>query len=148
GVVHYVQKLHALDVATGAEKFGGPVLLGDTTLGGPDSGFTDVTPITVPGSGESSDGTTVHFNALRENERDGLVLSNGVVYLSFTSHGDTQPYHGWLVGFNAHTLQLTSIYNTTPNGGLGAIWMGGGSPAVDADGNLYFTTGNGSFTAG
>jgi hypothetical protein len=149
GVAHYVQKLHALDLGSGAEKFGGPVLLGDTTFGGPDGGFTDVTPITVPGSGESSDANgIVHFNALRENERDGLFLLNGVVYLTFTSHGDTQPYHGWLVGFNAQTLQLVSVYNTTPNGGLGAIWMGGGAPAVDANGNIYFATGNGSFTAG
>jgi Bacterial lectin/Fibronectin type III domain len=145
---HYVQKLHALDIGSGAEKFGGPVLLGDTmNNGGPDGGYTDVTPIAVPGTGDGSDGTTVRFNALRENERDGLFLSGGVLYLSFTSHGDNGPYHGWETGFNPATLQLVSIYNTTPNGGLGAIWMGGGSPAVDASGNLFFSTGNGTFDA-
>jgi hypothetical protein len=147
GVVHYEQRLHALDITSGAEKFGGPVLLGDTTFGGPDGGFTDNSPISVPGTGDSSDGTTVHFNALRENERDGLFLSGGVLYLTFTSHGDTTPYHGWLVGYNPTTLQLESAYNTTPNGTEGAIWMGGGSPAVDANGNIYFATGNGTFTA-
>jgi hypothetical protein len=147
GVTHYVQKLHALDIGSGAEKFGGPVLLGDTTFGGPDGGFTDTTPITVPGTGDSSDGATVHFNALRENERDGLVLSGSVLYLTFTSHGDTTPYHGWLVGFNPTTLQVVSVYNVTPNGTEGAIWMGGGAPAVDANGNIYFATGNGTFDA-
>jgi hypothetical protein len=147
---HWVQKLHALDVATGAEKLGGPVLLGDTVFNfGPDNGFTDVTPIFVPGTGDSSNGNgTVFFNALRENERDGLFLSGGVLYMSFTSHGDTQPYHGWLVGVNPQTLQVESVYNTTPNGTEGAIWMGGGSPAVDANGNIYFSTGNGTFDRG
>jgi hypothetical protein len=147
--LHWVQKLHALDVVTGAEKFAGPMLLGDTVFNfGPDGGFTDVTPISIPGTGDSSNGTTVFFNALRENERDGLFPSGGVLYLSFTSHGDTRPYHGWLVGINPQTLQLESIYNTTPNGGSGAIWMGGGSPAVDASGNIFFSTGNGTFDAG
>jgi hypothetical protein len=146
--LHWVQKLHALDIGTGAEKLGGPVVLGDSTFNnGPDNGFTDTTPIFVPGTGDSSNGTTDFFNALRENERDGLFLSNNVLYLTFTSHGDTRPYHGWLVGFNPQTLQLESVYNTTPNGGLGAIWMGGGSPAVDANGNIYFSTGNGTFDA-
>jgi hypothetical protein len=144
---HFVQKLHALALATGVEKFGGPVVLGDTMTGGPDGGYTDVTSIAVPGTGTGSSGSMVRFNALRENERAGLVLSGGVVYLSFTSHGDVEPYHGWLVGFSATTLQMVSVFNTTPNGSAGAIWMGGGAPAVDATGNLFFATGNGTFDA-
>jgi hypothetical protein len=145
---HYVQKLHALDVTTGAEKFGGPVLIGDTmNNGGPAGGYTDMTPVAVPGTGDGSDGTTVRFNALRENERSGEFISGGVLYLSFTSHGDNGPYHGWLLGYNPATLQLISLYNTTPNGGLGAIWMGGAAPAVDGSGFIYFTTGNGTFDA-
>jgi hypothetical protein len=147
GVTHYVQRLHALDIGSGAEKLGGPVLVGDTTFNGPDGGFTDHSPIMVPGTGDSSDGTMVHFNALRENERDGLFLANGVLYLTFTSHGDTQPYHGWLAGYNPATLQLESVYNATPNGTEGAVWMGGGQPAVDSSGNIYFATGNGTFDA-
>ncbi len=148
GSTHYVQQLHALDLATGAEKFGGPVTLGDTrNNGGPDGGYTDTTLIAVPGTGDGSDGTTLRFNALRENERAGLVLSNGVVYLSFTSHGDVGPYHGWLVGFSATTLQMVSVFCTTPNGSDGAIWMGGAAPAVDASGDLIFATGNGTFDA-
>jgi PQQ-like domain len=144
---HYVQKLHALDLATGKEKFGGPVTLGDTKPGGPDQSYTDSTPIAVPGTGQGTDGTTVRFNALRENERSGLVLSGGVVYLSFTSHGDVGPYHGWVVGFSATNLQLVSVFNTTPNGTQGAIWMSADAPAVDANGNLFFATGNGTFDA-
>ena len=146
---HYVQKLHALDIGSGAEKFNGPVLMGDTiNNGGPDQGFTDTTPIFVPGTGDSTNGTDVFFNALRENERAGEFIANNVLYLSFTSHGDTQPYHGWLLGYNPQTLQLVSIYCTTPNGTEGAIWMGGAGPAVDGSGFIYFTTGNGTFDAG
>ena len=145
---HYVQRLHALDLTTGAEKFGGPVLIGDTMEnGGPDGGFTDVTPIAVPGTGDGSDGTTVRFNALRQNNRSGLVLSNGVVYLAFSSHGDVNPYHGWVVGFSASTLKLVSTFCDTPNAGHGGIWMAGDALAVDASGNLYFAAGDGPFDA-
>jgi hypothetical protein len=142
---HFVQKLHALDLGSGAEKFGGPALLGDTTVGGPDGGYTDRTQIAVPGKGEGSDGQTVRFNALRENDRTGLILSGGVVYMTFASHGDVSPYHGWVVGYSATTLQLVSLSNDTPNGRDGGIWMSGAAPAVDASGALYLATGNGTF---
>jgi hypothetical protein len=147
--IHYVQQLHALNIATGAEKFGGPVVIGDTVQnGGPDGGYTDVTPVSLPGTGDSSSGTSVFFNALRENELDGLLLAgHNDLYLSFTSHGDTTPYHGWLLGYNSQTLRLETINCTTPNGTGGAIWMGRGSPIVDATGNVYFATGNGTFDA-
>ncbi|HTS06452.1 MAG TPA: choice-of-anchor D domain-containing protein, partial [Candidatus Eisenbacteria bacterium] len=83
----WVQRLHALDITTGAEKFGGPVVL----------------QASVPGTGEG--GSTLTFNALRENQRPGLLLNNGVVYLAFGSHGDNSPWHGWVLGYNAATLQ-------------------------------------------
>ncbi|MGH9400497.1 MAG: fibronectin type III domain-containing protein [Terriglobia bacterium] len=125
----YVQRLHAIDIATGAEKFGGPVVLQGS----------------VPGTGDGSSGGKVAFNPLRENQRPGLLLNNGVVYLAFGSHGDNSPYHGWVMGYNATTLQQVMIYNVTPNGSDGGIWQGGGGLAVDADGNIYFSTSNGTF---
>jgi hypothetical protein len=127
----YVQRLHALDITTGAEKFGGPVVL----------------QASVPGSGSGSSGGSVAFDPLRENQRPGLLLNNGVVYISFGSHGDQVPWHGWVLGYNATTLQQVMAYNVTPNGNGGGIWQGGGALATDAAGNIYFTTSNGDFDA-
>ena len=81
----------------------------------------------------------------RECQRPGLLLSNGIVYMGFGSHGDNHPYHGWVLGYNATTLHQTMIYNVTPNAFGGGIWQGGGGLATDATGNIYFTTSNGTF---
>jgi hypothetical protein len=125
----YFQRLHALDITTGAEKFGGPVVLSGS----------------VPGTGDGSNGTTVPFDPLRECQRPGLLLSNGVIYIAFGSHGDQHPWHGWVLGYNAANLQQAMIYNVSPNSYGGGVWQSGGGLATDATGDLYFTTSNGPF---
>jgi hypothetical protein len=143
-VVHYVQKLHALDITTGAEKFGGPYTIGDTTQGGPDGGWTNTTSIVVAGTGDGAgpDGM-VRFNAARQLQRPALQLASGVVYVAWASQADFRPYHGWVIGFNASTLQPVRWFNTTPNAGGAGIWESGGGLSVDPQGNLYFAEGNG-----
>jgi chitodextrinase len=126
---NYRQRLHALDIATGAEKFGGPVLI----------------QATVPGTGTGSVGGQLAFDSLRENERTAVLLYNGVVYFGFGSHGDYQPYHGWLLGYNATTLQQVMAFASTPNGEGGGIWQSGGGLAIDGNGNFFFATGDGTF---
>jgi hypothetical protein len=128
------QRLHAIDLATGNEKltFNAPV---------------DISA-TVSGTGDGSSGGVINFNVQTHNERSALALVNGVVYICWASHEDTFPYHGWVVGYNASNVQQqVGVFNTSPNGGLAGIWMAGGAPAADVNGNLYVTTGNGSFDA-
>ena len=127
----YVQRLHALDLATGAEKFGGPVTIAAT----------------VPGTGDGSDGTTLTFDPLHHLNRPGLALVNGVVYVAFGSLCDDYPFHGWLFGYDAGLLTQVGVFVTTPNGGGGGVWQSGGSVAADAGNNLYVMTGNGTFDA-
>jgi len=118
--------LHALNIETGAEKFGGPVQISAS----------------IAGTGMQSSGGEVPFVASQENQRSALTLVNGVVYLAFASHEDYTPYHGWLLGYSASTLAQVRVYNVTPDSGQGAIWMGGQGPVVDSSNNLYVITGN------
>ncbi len=111
----YNWRLHALDVISGAEKFGGPVIVNATG-----------------------------FNTAYQLQRTGLLLANGNVYFSFGSEGDHSTWHGWVFGYNAGTLAKVAAYNDTPTGNGGGIWQGGGGLGADAGGNLYFATGNGS----
>lgn len=126
----FVYRLHALDLVTGAEKFGGPA-----TLQG-----------TVPGTGDQTNGQgQVLFDAKTHLQRPGLLLLNGIIYVAFGSHGDNRPFHGWLLAYNATTLQPVASFNTTPNASEGAIWEAGCAPAADGNGNIYVVTGNGTF---
>jgi len=127
-----LQRLHALDIATGQEKFGGPVYI----------------TATVQGIGAGNDGNgNIDLTPQIANQRCGLALYNGIVYVAFASHGDKGLYHGWLLGYDASTLQQVSAFATTPNGLQGGIWMSGGAPMIDDEGNVFVVAGNGSFDA-
>ncbi|MGC9943937.1 MAG: LamG-like jellyroll fold domain-containing protein [Verrucomicrobiota bacterium] len=132
GVTNFVYRLHALDVATGAEKFGGPIVI-DGSVAGEGDGF-------VPYD-------TVDFLPLKHMNRPALLLANGILTVTFTSHQDFPPYHGWVFTYNAYTLQPLGVFNTTPNGSAGGIWQASSGPAADTNGNIYFETGNGTFDA-
>lgn len=141
---HYVHRLHAIDLGSGGEKFGGPLVLGDTILNG-DGSFTYVSGPAVSGSGDGAVGVVVNFNSLREHQRPALSLVNGTVYLAFASLSDIPPYHGWVLGVDADTMTLTAAFNATPNGFAGGIWQSGAGISSDEQGNLYVVTGNGTF---
>lgn len=126
---NYYQRLHALDLTTGAEEFNGPVAVQGK----------------YPGTGDGSNGTDVIFAPAQYKERAGLLLLGNTVYLSFSSHCDFRPYTGWLMGYNATTLAQTSIIDVTPNGNEGSVWQAGNGPAADGSNNIYFLDANGTF---
>jgi hypothetical protein len=121
---NYHQRLHALDLTTGAESSGSPV--------------------TVQASFATTSGTTT-FDPKQYKERAALLLLNGVIYTTWASHCDDAPYQGWIMGYNETTLAQSSVLNVTPNGSEGAIWMAGDGPAADSSGNIYFLDANGTF---
>jgi hypothetical protein len=104
------------------------------------------TPFTI-GAPAASGASTASFDALLENQRAALALVNGNVYIAWASHGDLGAYHGWVLGYNATTLTQVGVFNSTPNGSEGGIWMSGGGIAADSSNNLYLSVGNGTFDA-
>lgn len=125
---NFVQRLHALDIRTGAEKSNSPVVI----------------TATYPGTGDASVNNLITFDSQRQNQRSALALANGVVYIAWSSHCDWSPYHGWIIGYDAATLKQRSVWMDTPNGYQGGIWMSNGGPPIDEFGNIYFSTGNGA----
>ncbi|MDB5354092.1 MAG: hypothetical protein JWN24_545, partial [Phycisphaerales bacterium] len=164
---HYVYTLFKINIQNGAII--SSIVIGDTiysggvyyyrTTGAATDPFVNgngdgniISQPAIDGMAAGSWGGThrIYFNALRQMDRPGVVLvtnpdSTKSIYLAFASHGDNGPYHGWLLRYDASSLALTGVVNTTPNGGLGGIWQGGGIAALDSSGSLYFETGNGSF---
>ena len=129
GSGNYHQRLHALDLTTGEEQFGGPKEIGAT----------------YPGNGDNSSGGVVTFDPKQYAERSGLLLLNGAIYTAWTSHCDARPYTGWVMSFDQNTLTPVSVLNLTPNGNEGAVWMTGAGPAADSSGNIYLLAANGVF---
>jgi len=125
----YFQRLHALNLSTGAELFGGPQTI----------------TATYPGTGDNSSGGNVIFDPKQYKERPGLLQINGTIYTTWSSHCDIRPYTSWVMAFSADTLAQTSVLNLVPNGTEGGIWMAGTAPAADPAGNLFFIIGNGDF---
>ena len=130
----YVERLHAVDIASGADKFGGSVVI----------------DASVTGTGEGSQGGKVPFDNLTENDRDALLLVPGIpptIYIGFGTPGDIHPYHGWLLGYSpvsSTSLARTAMFNTTPNGNSGGLWSVG-ALAADTGNNIFVGTGQGTF---
>jgi uncharacterized protein (TIGR03437 family) len=132
---NYAFYLHALDLVTGAEKFNGPVAIQASVTGSGWGGLD--TPVN----------NQLAFLPGQHLQRPGLLLLNGTVYVAFGSHGDIGPWHGWIMAYDAATLQQTSVFNTTAdNAGGASIWQGGRGLAADAAGNIYCATGNGTWS--
>ena len=126
---HYHQRLHALDITTGAEISGSPTEIAAS----------------YPGTGANSTAGKVVFDPAQYAERTGLLLLNGTIYMGWTSHCDSGPYTGWLMAYSESTLAQTGVLDLTPNGSEGSIWMAGAGLAADASGNIYFLDANGTF---
>ena len=124
-----VQQLHAIDIGTSLEKFGAPIAI----------------QASVAGTGYDAKNSVVSFNALQENQRAALLLENGHVVIAWGSNCDFDPWHGWVMSYSAATLAQEAVFNSTPNGQEGGIWMGSGGIAADTSGNLYLATGNGDW---
>jgi outer membrane protein assembly factor BamB len=128
---NFVQYLHAVNIMNGNEMPGSPVKISAT----------------YNGSGDGNNNNVITFDAQRQNQRQALTLLNGIVFITFSSHCDWGPYHGWILGYNSGTLQQQIVYNDTPDGYNGGIWESGTGMAADKGGNLYVVIGNGSVGA-
>jgi hypothetical protein len=108
--------LHALDITTGADRTGSPVQI-----------------------------TNAGLTPLNQNQRAALTLANGKLLVPFSSHCDMGNYHGFLFSYDPSTLAKVAVFNASPTGNGNSLWMSGQGPAVDASGNIYFGTSNGTW---
>ena len=129
GSGNYYQRIHALNLVSGAEEFNGPATV----------------HATYPGTGDGSSGGRVSFDPKQYKERPGLLLANGTLYTSWGSHCDIRPYAGWLMSYDAKTLAQKGVLDFVPNGSDAAPWNAGAGPAVDQQGYVYLSLGNGTF---
>jgi hypothetical protein len=134
----YHQTLHARDIRTGQERFGGPVEI-EASLPGTGYGSDDVDGIPDRRNGQ------IIFNPMQGLQRAGLLLSKGILYIAFASHADTDPYHGWVLAYDAALLQQRGAFCVTPNGNEAGIWQSGQGLVGDAEGSVYCMTGNGTY---
>ncbi len=125
---NFYQHLHAVDLTNGNPKTGSPREIAAS----------------VTGTGDGASGGNVNFDPWRNNQRMGLLLVNNIVYIAFSSHCDFNPYHGWILGYDASTLQQTAVYCNTANGEGGGIWQSGMGIVADNSGNLFVVSGNGT----
>jgi hypothetical protein len=127
----YLQRLHALDITTGAERSNSPTLV----------------QVSVPGTGTGAMNGVLSYDSYAQNVRPALTLVNGTVYIAAASLEDLYNYHGWVLGYDEQSLDLVGAFCATPNGVMGGIWQSGAGLGADAAGNLYLETGNGTFDA-
>jgi len=132
GSDEFFQHVHALAITTGVEKFGGPKIISAS----------------VPGKGRGGINGQMRFDPLLENPRASLLLANEVLYLTWASSCDVDPYHGWVMAYDPQSLEQRAVLNVTPDGNEGGVWASDTGPAADAQGNVYVPTGNGTFNAG
>jgi hypothetical protein len=119
---NFVQRLHAISLLDGSEKFGGPIII----------------------AGQAT-GSAVRFDPRRQFNRAALLLDAGKVIIAWASHCDVKPYHGWIMAYDSSTLKQLAVFTTTPNGSEGGVWMSGGGIAADAQHRIFFATGNGDY---
>ncbi len=127
----FYHRLHALDMTSGAEKFGGPRLI----------------QASYPGQAQDGTDGVLSFTSHFQLQRAALLLSRGKLYIAFASNADFGLYHGWVIAYDAITMRQVGAWVSTPNGYQGGIWMSGCGISSDADGNLYLSTANGPFDA-
>ncbi len=125
----YHQRLHALSLPTGAERSNSPIEI----------------QATYPGTGDESSNGVITFNPRQHEDRAGLLLSNGTIYTTWSSHCDIRPYSGWVIAYDSRTFAQTAVTNLSPHGSEASIWGSGAGPAADAQGNVFISVANGTF---